>query len=137
MTFTEFDTFQETLLSEVVKMRDTKGKEYANAVDRFANFRRLSQTLGIPDAQIGWVYLTKHLDSISHFLKTGNTASTETIPGRFVDAITYLTLIAGMVEEANRTPTSLNPMTTSTGIHEPVPDRNTGKHQPFEYDPKK
>lgn len=99
MTFEEFDTFQLELIKEVLHMKDTKGKEYANSEDRFANFRRLSAELGITDYQIGWVYCKKHLDSIAQFLRTGQTHSTETIRSRFVDAITYMCLIAGMVQE--------------------------------------
>ena len=97
-------------------MRDTKAKEYANSADRFANFRRLAESLGLQDYQVGWVYAAKHLDSLASFMRNGKTLSTETIRGRFVDAITYLTLIAGMVDEA-------------TGGH------NSGKQQPFEYTP--
>lgn len=116
MNFPEFDKFQRDLLAEVVKMRDTKGKEYANDSDRFANFRRLAASLDLKDYQVAWIYCVKHLDSLASFMKNGETFSNETIRGRFVDAITYLTLIAGMIDE-------------KTGGH------NSGKHQPFEYPP--
>lgn len=100
MTFKEFDSFQQEIFRLSAKMRDEKGKEYANAQDRFANFRRIESRLGIEDYLTGWVYLTKHLDSIEHYLKNKCQSDlTEPILGRFVDAITYLTLIAGMVEE--------------------------------------
>lgn len=116
MTFDKFDKFQAELLAEVVGMKNTKGKEYAHTQDRFANFRRLSAELEIPDYVVCWVYLKKHLDSIASFAKEGRTFSTESIRGRFVDAIVYLTLMAGMVDEKN-------------GGH------NTGKQQPMEYTP--
>lgn len=99
MNFPDFERFQADLLEAVLRMGNTKGREYANSEDRFANFRRLSAQLGISDAAVGWVYCTKHLDSIAQFLRTSETHSTESIYGRFVDAITYLTLIAGMVYE--------------------------------------
>lgn len=86
-------------------MRDSKGKEYANSADRFANFNRISAQVGITNAQVGMVYLTKHLDSIQSYLKTGRIHSTERIRGRFVDAVTYLVLMAGMCEEVLSTPT--------------------------------
>jgi hypothetical protein len=90
------------LIDEVIRMRDTKGKEYANSEDRFGNFRRLSGELGLKDYQIAYVYLKKHLDSISSYIKNGTEFSTESIRGRFVDAITYLTLITGMIEESKQ-----------------------------------
>lgn len=99
MTFLEFDKYQEDLIKEVIKMRDTKGKEYANSESRFANFDRLSVRLNIKNTQVGLVYLTKHMDAIESYIARGRTYSTETIQGRIVDAITYLTLIGGMILE--------------------------------------
>jgi hypothetical protein len=123
VTFEEFDVFQQKLISEVLKMRDTKGKEYSHSTDRFANFNRLQDSLSLPNYQIGWVYCKKHLDSIESYVKDGKTHSNETIRSRFVDAITYLTLIAGMVEERE------------LKLREVLEDKNQGKHQPMEYDP--
>ena|ERR1700693_3842673 len=101
MTFEQFDKYQSELLKEVVGMKDTKGKEYAHSGDRFANFNRLSEELGIPNYVIGWIYTKKHLDSIVSYAKEGKIFSNEPIRGRIVDAITYLTLIGGMIEERN------------------------------------
>jgi len=106
MTHTQFDTFQAELIKEVVVMKDTKGKEYSNGDERFGNFNRLALALGIPNITVGWIYLAKHLDSIASFIRNQKMYSTEPIRGRIVDAITYLTLIAGMIEEnQTRTPT--------------------------------
>jgi len=100
MTHPTFNSYQAELLAKVVGMKDTKGKEYANDDgERFANFNRLAATLDMTNIQIGWVYLAKHLDSISSYCRTGQSFSEEGIEGRIVDAITYLTLIAGMIEE--------------------------------------
>lgn len=123
MTFNDFNHFQLKLIDEVLKMRDTKGKEYANSENRFANFDRLSARLGLKNIAIAWVYTTKHIDALENYIKTGQSHSTEPTRGRIVDIITYLTLIAGMIEEAN------------DGIPQPLlKDENSGKHQPFEYD---
>ena len=99
MTFEEFDKFQEGLLNEVVGMKDTKGREYAHSADRFANFNRLSEKLGLPNTVIGWVYCKKHIDGIESYVRDNQVYSTEGVRGRIVDAIVYLTLIAGMIEE--------------------------------------
>jgi len=80
-------------------MRDTKGKEYASSEDRFDNFNRLAKTLDINRLKIASVYLQKHLDAINTFIKEGKISSTEPIRGRFVDAVTYLILMAGMESE--------------------------------------
>jgi hypothetical protein len=99
MTFKEFDDFQKALFTEVEVMKSSKGKEYANSEDRFANFNRLADELGLKNYQVGWVYTKKHLDAIAHYCKVGHIESTESIWGRFVDAICYLTLMAGMIEK--------------------------------------
>jgi hypothetical protein len=99
MTFEQFDKFQEELLKEVVGMKDTKGREYAHSKDRFANFNRLADGLGLPNTVIAWVYCKKHIDGIESYVKDNQTYSTEGVRGRIVDAIVYLTLIAGMIEE--------------------------------------
>lgn len=134
MTFDQFNKYQEQLLAQVVAMKDTKGREYANSESRFANFDRLSTQLNLKNYQIGWVYLAKHLDSIASFCKSGRTFSTETIQGRIVDAIAYLTLIGGMIQESENI--------KSRADYQPPQDEfvlaadlNEGKHQPFKYDP--
>lgn len=98
MTFPEFDKFFDTLIEECRGMRDTKGKEYAHSESRFANFDRAAERLGISRTMAASVYLYKHLDAIDSYIKTG-TVHSEAIRGRIVDAITYLTLIAGMIDE--------------------------------------
>ncbi len=99
MTFPEFDEFQKVLLIKVIEMKDTKGKEYANSENRFANFDRLATRLNLSNLKVALVYLTKHMDAIESYISRGRTYSTETIQGRIVDAIMYLILIAGMIEE--------------------------------------
>lgn len=98
MTHPEFNEFQKKLLEEVVGMNDTKGREYANGDDRFGNFNRLALALNFKNYQICYVFLTKHIDAIASYCRTGQTFSNESIRGRIVDAITYLTLLAGMIE---------------------------------------
>jgi hypothetical protein len=124
MTHSEFDDYQNIILRKVVGMRDTKGKEYANSENRFGNFDRVAAELDLTNIQVAWVYTKKHLDGIASFCRTQRELS-EPIEGRIVDAIVYLTLIAGMIEEreAEREKT--------------LKDENVDKHQPFEYDPTK
>jgi hypothetical protein len=99
MTFPEFDKYQQQLIDQVVHMKATKGREYANSGSRFANFDRLAESLGLSNIQVGWVYATKHLDAIAQYCRTQETHSVESIEGRIVDAILYLMLIGGMIHE--------------------------------------
>ena len=124
MTHQNFDEYQIKLIEKVIGMRDTKGKEYANSESRFANFDRAAAELGLTNIQVAWVYIKKHLDGIASFCRTEKELS-ESIEGRIVDAIVYLTLIAGMIVEKQ------GALKLKKFI-----DSNVGKHQPFEYDPK-
>jgi len=129
MTHEEFDGFQNVLLCKVINMGTTKGKEYSNSESRFANFDRAAAELGLTNIQVAWVYVKKHLDGIASFCRTEKELS-EPIEGRIVDAIVYLTLIAGMIAEKDRT------LKVELLLHK-IQDENIGKHQPFEYDPAK
>lgn len=99
MTFEEFDKYSAELLADVVKMRNTKGREYAGPKDRFDNFNRLAARTNMPRNRVWQVYFTKHMDAIESYIQAGREFSDEGIRGRIVDAITYLTLLAGMIEE--------------------------------------
>ena len=102
MTFTEFDNFNSELLDAVTRMSESKGREYAGSSDRFDNFNRLAARLDLPRQQIWLVYFTKHMDAIESYIRLQHVQSDESIYGRIVDAITYLTLLAGMVQEDQR-----------------------------------
>ncbi len=104
MTFEQFDKFTDELILEVLKMRDTKGKEYARTNDRFDNFNRLATRLNLDRQKVWQVYFTKHLDSIESYIEHQRTFSNESIKGRIIDSITYLILLAGMIEETNELP---------------------------------
>lgn len=115
------DRFQNLLKAthdRMVELTATKGEEYANntifgnseadhmAQDQHANFKRLSEELGMKPEQVLSVYLTKHLDAVKSFLKHGRVYS-EPIDGRIDDAILYLILLKGLVVEGREK--GLNP----------------------------
>lgn len=127
MTFPKFDEFQAKLLAEVVKMKDTKGKEYTNGAERFDNFNEEARDVDVDRLKVAEIFLNKHMRAIKNYVCTGKVFSNEPIRGRIVDAITYLTLIAGMIEE--------DLMNQDTIKVEGIVDQNTGKHQPFEFGP--
>lgn len=119
MTFEQFDIFIEELLSEVRKMHTTKGVEYAHGLDRFDNFNRLSQRLDLDRLKVWLVYFTKHMDAIESYIQNKREFSDESIRGRFVDAITYLTLAAGMIAEDSAPPQVLFDHKTDVMITSP------------------
>ena len=101
-TYSEFDIFFDVFIKECQGMQATKGREYAGANDRFDNFNRQSKKNAVDRLVVANIYLGKHLDAIDNFIREGKIYSNEGIRGRIIDAVTYLILIAGMIELNNK-----------------------------------
>ena len=86
-------------LKEVLKTRDAGQKEYAHDVDNvFANFERAANLLDIPTDKALMVILLKHIDGIISHVE-GHQSQREDVTGRITDAIVYLTLLWGMIDQ--------------------------------------
>ena len=80
-------------------MRAAGQKEYARKNNNaFANFERVGENLDIQREEVLLVYLLKHIDGICSFVK-GHKSQREDVRGRLTDAIVYLCLLWGMVNE--------------------------------------
>ena len=80
-------------------MRAAGQKEYARKNNNaFANFERISENLDIQREEVLLVYLLKHMDGICSFVK-GHKSQREDVRGRLTDAIVYLCLLWGMINE--------------------------------------
>ncbi len=101
MTRDEYNNYQTELFKKCQAVSNSKGNEYSGTEDTHANFKRLSKKLDIPKEKVLMVYLTKHLDSIDSFIRSGcNTENlTEPIEGRIMDAIVYLSLLGAMIQD--------------------------------------
>ena len=83
-------------------MRQAGQKEYARKQNNaFANFERVAENLDIDRKEVLLVYLLKHIDGICSYVK-GHKSQREDIRGRLTDAIVYLCLLWGMVEEDDK-----------------------------------
>jgi len=97
MTAKKFLEFYEKLVEEEKKIFTLKGKEYSGDVNRFSNFERIAEELGLHPIEVLWVYATKHKDSISTYIKEKKVHSNEDIIGRIQDLRNYLALLAGLI----------------------------------------
>ena len=89
-------------ISSKIKDMHTKGsKEYAmNQSNVFANFERIAEQTGHDREMVLWIYLMKHIDGIASYLK-GHKSQREDVTGRLTDAIVYLCILWGMIEQSN------------------------------------
>ena len=101
MTHKQMCQLMQKALDEVTEMRDAGQKEYAHTEDNvFANFERVSELTDVSREKVLLVYLLKHIDGISAYIK-GHQSQRESVNGRITDAIVYLLLLKGMVHEAS------------------------------------
>ena len=83
-------------------MRAAGQKEYARKNNNaFANFERVGENLDIQREEVLLVYLLKHIDGICSFVK-GHKSQREDVRGRLTDAIVYLCLLWGMINEEEK-----------------------------------
>jgi hypothetical protein len=74
-------------------------KEYARKQDNaFANFERIGESLSLNRDKVLLVYLLKHMDGIIAHVD-GHSSQREDVRGRITDAIVYLCLLWGMIED--------------------------------------
>ena len=99
MTYPEMKKVVKLQLKQVLKTRDAGQKEYAHDIGNvFANFERSSELLDIPRDKALMVFLLKHIDGIAAYVK-GHKSQREDVTGRITDAIVYLCLLRGMIED--------------------------------------
>lgn len=80
-------------------MREAGQKEYARrSSNAFANFERVADYIDSEREKVLMVYLLKHIDGISSFVN-GHKSQREDVRGRITDAIVYLCLLWGMIDE--------------------------------------
>ena len=96
----------------------SKGVEYANSDDQLANFKRSSGELGLSPEAVNLVFLTKHIDSIKNFVRSGGKSESEPIFGRIDDAILYLILLKSIITEKQ----TVNPVMEEDDIEKPIDD---------------
>ena len=92
-------TVMHDIFAECQRMRDAGQKEYAHDVDNaLGNFERTAAQTGVSREKVLLVFLLKHIDGISAHVK-GHTSQRENVRGRIYDAITYMCLLHGMLDD--------------------------------------
>lgn len=104
MNAAQFEQLLQDTFDTLLQLTRTKGAEYAHDADQLANFKRLSERLGMSAEAILMVYLTKHLDSIESHIREPQKSLSEPIDGRIDDAILYLCLLKALINDSHRRP---------------------------------
>ena len=95
----DFDILFDKIVAKLHETRTAGQKEYAHTNDDvFANFNRIAGLLDIDRKNVLMVYLMKHMDGITAYIN-GHKSQREDIRGRLTDAMVYLMLLWGMIDE--------------------------------------
>lgn len=101
----DFEKLCERIQQDTISILVSKGAEYAGSEDRLANFKRGAMNTGVEPLTVLHVYMAKHWDSISSYVRAKqrgeNPTLSEPIVGRFYDLINYAVLAIALIEEAN------------------------------------
>ena len=96
------DLMDRVISDELRGLRSAGQDEYAHGEDNaFGNFERTGAELGISREMVLLVFLKKHLDGIASWVK-GHKSQREDVRGRINDAMVYLAILRGMVEDRQR-----------------------------------
>ena len=80
-----------------------KGGEYADTVDRLANFKRGAALTGVTPLQCLFIYMSKHYDAVATFIRDEAAGTerprSEPIEGRLDDLINYCILAKALIAD--------------------------------------
>ena len=91
------------ILKKVQQTRNDGQLEYASEDNVFADFEDTANLVGTGRESVLLTFLNKHMRGIAAYVR-GHQSQREDVRGRITDAIVYLCLLWGMIEEDNRVP---------------------------------
>ena len=109
MNQTEFKKLVDQTVQDTAAILISKGEEYAGSQDRLANFKRGSNLTGVTSLQCCFIYMSKHYDSLSTYVKKDAAGFkqilSEPIEGRLDDLINYCMLMKALIAESSESKT--------------------------------
>lgn len=116
MTQDVFDKLIEALTEERKKIVSVKRPDYIlKSRDVLDNFKRQSSEIDVDPLVVCYVFLRKHISAIGAYAKSPDVVHSEPIRGRIADAINYLELFHGLVQERQN---------EKNNVQERLPDRD-------------
>lgn len=103
MNTDQLNKIVESTMESIQNLLIIKGGEYSGQDDRLANFKRGSALTGIKPLTVLMVYLSKHYDALSTYVrdmeKGEDRLRSEPIEGRLDDLINYCILAKAIIQE--------------------------------------
>jgi hypothetical protein len=100
MTNVDFYNLMEGTFKECLSLAKRKGLDYTKgSPDALANFKEGGHALSVDPKVVCWVFMNKHYQAITNFVRTNGQSQSEPIDGRIDDMINYLVLMKGIIHE--------------------------------------
>lgn len=100
MTNKEFYDLMSLTFEQAKAIAKSKGEDYTKgSADALANFKEGGESLAIPPEKVCWIFMNKHYQAITNYVKTGGKSESEPISERIKDLINYLVLLQAIIKE--------------------------------------
>lgn len=100
MTSKEIFRTNGTTFKECARINVAKGADYTKgSQDVLANFKQAGKDIGAHLMDGCWIFMNKHYQAITNYVKTKGQNESEPISERIKDLINYLVLLQGLIKE--------------------------------------
>lgn len=94
-----YELMQNTFADALIIARQ-KGEDYTKgSADALANFMEGGKAIGIDPKEVCWIFMNKHYQAITNYVRTDGQSESEPIAERIKDMINYLVLLHAIITE--------------------------------------
>lgn len=100
MTNKAFYELMNNIFADTLIIAEQKGADYTKgSTDALANFKEGGKAIGINPKEVCWVFMNKHYQAITNYVRTNGKSESEPISERIKDMINYLVLLQAIITE--------------------------------------
>jgi hypothetical protein len=100
MTNSDFYKLMSNTFESAMEIAKAKGADYTKgSEDALANFKEGGKAIGVSSQDVCWIFMNKHYQAITNYIKTSGKSESEPISERIKDMINYLVLLQAIIKE--------------------------------------
>lgn len=102
MTNKAFYELMQNTFGDALVIAKHKGADYTKgSEDALANFMEGGKAIGIDPKEVCWIFMNKHYQAITNYVRTDGQSESEPIAERIKDMINYLVLLQAIIIDTN------------------------------------